>query len=129
MSRLLPFGDRIGRRTKKAIGREKAQGQEELGNRRVREIDGGHWAKERIQKFTSAVEWSAKAKEYRTHKHVTQGEVGMEFGGYTGSRVGQWESGHYFSWDEESYQEYCDMVDRAAGRVALVTKRRAGAGR
>lgn len=102
VSKLLPFGERRGLRI---AARERAQREQKLGNPRVREINREEWIKLRMQRFSTAVQWAGAAKEYRTLRHVTQDEVGMEFGGYTGSRVGQWESGHYFSWDEEAYQE------------------------
>lgn len=124
VSKLLPFGERRGNRALRLAARDRAQGSHALGNRRVHEINKEEWIKLRMQRFSTAVQWAGAAKEYRTKRHVTQAEVGMEFGGYTGSRVGQWESGHYFSWDEASYQEYCDMVDRVAGKVGMVVPRR-----
>jgi len=127
--KLVPFGERSNRRQRKAVGREKGEEKGELGNRRVREVNEAEWVKERKGKFMAAVEWAGRAKAYRTQRHVTQAEVGMEFGGYTGERVSQWESGHYFSWDEEALAEYCAMVDRVARRVGWLEPEKKRAGR
>lgn len=116
-----PFGTRQARKMRARLKAGTAL--EGTRNDRVREINLEEWVKERKRKFIGAVEWAGRAKAYRTGKHVTQAEVGMEFGGYSGSRVTQWESGHYFAWDEESFAEYCEMVDRAAGRDAVEVKR------
>lgn len=89
-------------------------------NARVKPIKEKDWAKERIAQFQSSVTWAAAAKAYRTACGVTQAEVGMEYGGFTGSRVGQWESGHYFGWNKEEFEAWCQVVNRIARSIGTI---------
>jgi predicted transcriptional regulator len=82
-------------------------------NNRVKEINKDEWIKERKRIFGSSIEWAGAAKAYRTVLHVSQTEVGISFGVSAGC-VCRWESGHYFKWDAEAFEQYIQVCNEIA---------------
>jgi len=82
-------------------------------NGRVKEVNQEEWIKNRKAQFNQSVEYAGAAKSYRTVLHVTQWEIGTAYG-VTAAAVGRWESGHYFNWNDDDFDQYIDVCNEIA---------------